>query len=74
MGDLHTSSLNALKTTLIRNMLMRPVFSDVEVGDVAALNPPASSQPFWTRGDCSRSIMHLMCSRLSSAESQSNEH
>ena len=32
MGDLHTSSPNALKTTLTRSLLMRPVFLDVEVG------------------------------------------
>ena len=40
MGDLHTSSPNALKTTLIWSLLMRPVFLDVEVGDVVAVNPP----------------------------------
>ena len=40
MGDLPASSRNALKTTHTRSLLMRPVFLDVEVGDVVAVNPP----------------------------------
>ena len=40
MGDLHTSSPNALKTTLTRSLLMLPAFLDVEAGDVVTVKPP----------------------------------